>query len=92
MNWYIAEQLPVIAPEDYDQQLGNGTARDLVVRDHVLRLTYTSAMTWRPSPATWATTALRSFGTKKSAATCALVSTLSIFTFTAFPAMTPNTC
>ena len=41
MNWYIAEQLPVIAPEDYDQQLGNGTARDLV-RDHVLRLTYTS--------------------------------------------------
>ena len=41
MNSYIAEQLPVIAPEDYDQQLGNTTARELV-RDHVLRLTYTS--------------------------------------------------
>ena len=41
LNWYIAEQLPVIAPEDYDRQLGNTTALDLV-RDHVLRLTYTA--------------------------------------------------
>ena len=41
LNWYIAEQLPVIAPEDYDRQFGNTTARDLV-RDHVLRLTYTA--------------------------------------------------
>ena len=41
LNWYIVEQLPVIAPEDYDRQFGNTTARDLV-RDHVLRLTYTA--------------------------------------------------
>ncbi len=41
MNWYIVEQLPVIAPEDYDRQFGEKTARDLV-RDHVLRLTYTA--------------------------------------------------
>ena len=39
--WYIVEQLPVIAPEDYDRQFGEKTARDLV-RDHVLRLTYTA--------------------------------------------------
>ena len=41
VNWYIAEQFAVIAPEDYDRQFGNTTARDLV-RDHVLRLTYTA--------------------------------------------------
>ena len=41
LNWYIAEQLPVIATEDYDRRLGNTTALDLV-RDHVLRLTYTA--------------------------------------------------
>ena len=41
LNWYIVEQLPVIAPDDYDRQFGNRTARDLV-RDHVLRLTYTA--------------------------------------------------
>ena len=41
VNWYIAEQLAVIAPEDYDREFGNTTARDLV-RDHVLRLTYTA--------------------------------------------------
>ena len=41
LNLYIAEQFPVIAPEDYDRQVGNTTARDLV-RDHVLRLTYTA--------------------------------------------------
>ena len=35
------EQLPVIAPEDYDRRFGDKTARDLV-RDHVLRLTYTA--------------------------------------------------
>ena len=38
---YILEQLPVIAPANYDRQFGNKTARDLV-RDHVLRLTYTA--------------------------------------------------
>ena len=35
------EQLPVIAPGDYDRQFGDTSARDLV-RDHVLRLTYTA--------------------------------------------------
>ena len=41
LNWYIVEQLPVIAPADYDRHFGPTTARDLV-RDHVLRLTYTA--------------------------------------------------
>ena len=41
LNWYILEQLPVIAPEGYDQRFGDKTARDLV-HDHVLRLTYTA--------------------------------------------------
>ena len=35
------EQLPIIAPGDYDRKFGNTTARELV-RDHVLRLTYTA--------------------------------------------------
>ena len=41
LSWFIVEQLPVIAPGDYDRQFGNTTARELV-REHVLRLTYTS--------------------------------------------------
>ena len=41
LNWYIVEQLPVIAPSDYDRAFGPTTARDLV-RHHVLRLTYTA--------------------------------------------------
>ena len=41
LNWYIVEQLPVITPSDYDRVFGTTTARDLV-RDHVLRLTYTA--------------------------------------------------
>ena len=41
LNWYILEQLPVLAPDAYDQKFGHTTARDLV-RDHVLRLTYTA--------------------------------------------------
>ena len=41
LNLFIVEQLPVIAPEDYDRRFGATTARDLV-RDHVLRLTYTA--------------------------------------------------
>ena len=41
MNWFIVEQLPLIAPDDYDRRFGNTTARDLV-RHHVLRLTYTA--------------------------------------------------
>ena len=41
LNWFIVEQLPVIAPADYDRQFGATTARTLV-RNHVLRLTYTA--------------------------------------------------
>ncbi len=40
-TWYLLEQLPVIASADYDCPFGTTTARDLV-RDHVLRLTYTA--------------------------------------------------
>ncbi len=38
---YIVEQLPVIAPVDYERLFGKMSARELV-RDHVLRLTYTA--------------------------------------------------
>ncbi len=41
MNLFILEQLPVIAPDDYNRRFGDETARDLV-RRHVLRLTYTA--------------------------------------------------
>ena len=41
LNWYIIEQLPVIAPADYDRAFGPTTARALV-HDHVLRLIYTA--------------------------------------------------
>ena len=41
LTWYIVEQLPVIAPADYDRRFGDKTVRELV-RDHVLRLTYTA--------------------------------------------------
>ena len=38
---YTVEQLPVIAADDYGRLFGGTTARELV-RDHVLRLTYTA--------------------------------------------------
>ena len=41
LSWFIVEQLPVIAPAAYDRSFGTTTARDLI-RDHVLRLTYTA--------------------------------------------------
>ena len=41
MSLTSLEQLPVIAPGDYDRRFGSTTARELV-RDHVLRLTYTA--------------------------------------------------
>ena len=41
LNWYIVEQLPVIPATAYDRCFGVTTARDLV-REHVLRLTYTA--------------------------------------------------
>ena len=40
-NLFIIEQLSVIAPDDYDRPYGDTSARYLV-RDHVLRLTYTA--------------------------------------------------
>ncbi len=41
LNWFTVEQLPVIAPDDYDTPFGNASARDLIAH-HVLRLSYTS--------------------------------------------------
>lgn len=41
LTWYTVEQLPVVALSDYGELFGKTTARELV-RDHVLRLTYTS--------------------------------------------------
>ncbi len=41
LSWFIVEQLPVIAPAGYDRKFGDTTARALV-RDHVLKLTYTA--------------------------------------------------
>ena len=41
MNWFLVEQLPMIAPEDYDLPFGDTTARELV-KHHVLRLCYTA--------------------------------------------------
>ena len=41
LTWYTVEQLPIIAPDAYDRRFGAVTARELV-RDHVLRLTYTA--------------------------------------------------
>jgi hypothetical protein len=41
LTWYTVEQLPVIAPVAYDRKFGQTTARELV-RDHVLKLTYTA--------------------------------------------------
>ena len=41
INWYIVEQLPLVAEDAYDGAFGMKTARE-IVRDHVLRLTYTA--------------------------------------------------
>ena len=41
LSAYVLEQLPVITSDDYDRRFGEKTAGDLV-RDHVLRLTFTS--------------------------------------------------
>ena len=41
LTWYTVEQLPVLPAEAYHRRFGDRTAADLV-RDHVLRLTYTS--------------------------------------------------
>ena len=60
LTWYTIEQLPVIAPADYNRPFGPTTARALV-RDHVLRLTYTAHdmapfahdLGYNGSPFTW---------------------------------------
>jgi len=41
LNWFIVEQLPLIAPAAYDAPLGSGTVGDFV-RGEVLRLSYTA--------------------------------------------------
>lgn len=41
LNWYIAEQLPVLPEDAYASKLGKRKVADLV-RDHVLRLSYTA--------------------------------------------------
>ena len=41
LNLFLIEQLPVIAQEAYQRSFGVKTARE-IVRDHVLRLTYTA--------------------------------------------------
>ena len=41
LTWFVVEQLPVITPDAYERHFGDVSAADLV-RDHVLRLTYTA--------------------------------------------------
>ena len=41
LTWYTIEQFPVLTPDSYHRRFGDHTAADLV-RDHVLRLTYTA--------------------------------------------------
>ena len=41
LNWFVVEQLPVLSVDSHDRPFGTTTARALV-RDHVLRLTYTA--------------------------------------------------
>jgi hypothetical protein len=41
LNWYIVEQLPVLPPNAYARKFGKRKAAD-IVRDHVLRLSYTA--------------------------------------------------
>ena len=41
LNWFIVEQLPVLTPAHYTRRFGRRTAAE-IVKDHVLRLTYTA--------------------------------------------------
>jgi hypothetical protein len=41
LNWFILEQLPVIAPECFEQSIGGGKIADFI-RSQVLALTYTA--------------------------------------------------
>ncbi len=97
LNWYILEQLPVIAPEDYDRRFGDTTARELV-RDHVLRLTYTAHdmepfardLGYDGAPFIW--NEEERHGTRRSAASCGRGSTPSTSTSTASTGRTRPTC
>ena len=41
LNWFVVEQLPVVAQPEYNRRFGGTTARNLV-RDHLLQLAYTA--------------------------------------------------
>ena len=41
LNWFVVEQLPVIKTDDYNRPFGK-TSAGAIVRDHMLRLTYTA--------------------------------------------------
>ena len=41
LNWFIVEQLPIVSPENFDRRFGPLSAAE-IVRDHVLRLSYTA--------------------------------------------------
>ena len=41
LNWYVVEQLPLIAPSRFETKLGNGTIADFIRRE-VLHLSYTA--------------------------------------------------
>ena len=87
LSWYVVEQLPVIAPERYERTFGDTTARELV-RDHVLRPTYTSH-DLAPFARDLVTMARPSSGTSRSVVTCAPGSTRCTSTSTACRARTP---
>ena len=80
LNWYIVEQLPVLTPEHYARCFGKRTAEE-IVKDHVLRLTYTAHDMVRRLRATWATLkrtarrSRRSSGTRRSGGGCGRGST-----------------
>lgn len=60
LNWFLVEQLPVVPPAAYLQPIG-GVVPDTIVKDHILRLTYTSfdmkpfaeALDFHGEPITW---------------------------------------
>ena len=86
LNWFIVEQLPVIASADYDRP---SPATSSAITSSASR---TPPTTWPPSPTTSVTTASPSSGTKRNAATSAPASTRSTSTSTACRETTPNTC
>ncbi len=60
LNWFIVEQLPVVTHDSYSRAFGPRTGAE-IVRDHVLRLTYTAwdmqpfarDMGWDGAPFVW---------------------------------------